>query len=476
MAAMPHIRKRHLVIAALVLLALCLGGSFVYFSLLSEQQLRDVLDETERLDPGWTIRELQAKRIVVPEEQNSAEDLINGRALVPQKWPFWEMSRADSTLGLSQDELDKLRDSFENLEPPHQLDESQINALRKELAKAKASLTELRKIIDKPRGRYPLTFSKDSYSTRLADTQNTRRCANLLGHDILLKAQDRDMAGAFQSCRCIINAQRAIGDEPTVISMLVRIAIRTLAGKNLERILAQGQLAEADLAGMQRLLEEEEREPLLLIAARGERALADGFLEAVQKREIPLNSMNQKNFDKMEALYYALSPGTIRRARVALLRFNNEFVELAKLPINEQNAKLQSMRTSIDDLPKVARLIALRREKLTEAFHRDIAYTRCAIALVATERFRLANGRWPERVEELVPAFLANTLTDPFNGKPLRMLRAKEGLVIYSIGEDGVDNGGQLDQRPPRKAFDRGYRLWDVSNRRQSPKSTNAKE
>ena len=52
------------------------------------------------------------------------------------------------------------------------------------------------------------------------------------------------------------------------------------------------------------------------------------------------------------------------------------------------------MRTSIDDVPKVARLIAPYRERLTEAFHRDIAYMRCAITLVAAERFRLANGRW----------------------------------------------------------------------------------
>jgi len=477
------LRKRHLLIGALVALALCVGGSFVYLTLLSEQQLRDVLDETDQLDSGWTFRELQAKRIVVPEEQNSAEDLINAKGLAPQKWPFWERSRANSDIGLSQEELDNLHDNFENLEPPFQLSDPQINALRKELARAKISLAEVSKIIHKPRGRYSLTFSKDFYSTLLPHLQDTRWCADLLGYDVLLKAQDQDMEGAIKSCRCMINAQRAIGDEPTVVSMLGRTGIRWLARKKLERILAQGRPAETDLAAMQRLLEEEDREPLLLIAVRGERGMADGCLETIQKREIPYQQLqsiagikSRSDFDKIEALYYALSPDAIKRTRVALLRFNDELVELAKLPVEEQRAKLQAMRMSIENVPKLARILVLRRDALIESFHRDIAYMRCAITMVAAERFRNANGNWPKRIEDLVPNFLAHMPIDPYDGKPLRMLRTKEGLVIYSIGEDGIDNGGQLDERPPRKAFDRGYRLWDVSNRRRPPRLHHEKQ
>ncbi len=43
-------------------------------------------------------------------------------------------------------------------------------------------------------------------------------------------------------------------------------------------------------------------------------------------------------------------------------------------------------------------------------------------------------------------------------------------MIFYSIGPDGVDDGGTLD---PKKNFgpgtDIGIRLWDVSKRRQPP-------
>ncbi len=32
--------------------------------------------------------------------------------------------------------------------------------------------------------------------------------------------------------------------------------------------------------------------------------------------------------------------------------------------------------------------------------------------------------------------------TDPFDGKPLRMREIPEGLILYSVGEDGIDEGG----------------------------------
>ncbi len=33
----------------------------------------------------------------------------------------------------------------------------------------------------------------------------------------------------------------------------------------------------------------------------------------------------------------------------------------------------------------------------------------------------------------------------PFDGKPLRYKKAAHGVIVYSVGEDGVDNGGNID-------------------------------
>jgi hypothetical protein len=93
---------------------------------------------------------------------------------------------------------------------------------------------------------------------------------------------------------------------------------------------------------------------------------------------------------------------------------------------------------------------------------------RCGVVLLAAERHRLAHQRWPEAVEEMVPQFLARPMPDAYYGKPIRLRRFADGLVVYSVGPDGIDDGGAIDPDPPNEwGRDVGFRLWDVAKRRQ---------
>lgn len=66
-----------------------------------------------------------------------------------------------------------------------------------------------------------------------------------------------------------------------------------------------------------------------------------------------------------------------------------------------------------------------------------------AVLQIAAERFRLEHGRYPERAEDLVPEFLAAVPLDPLDGNPLRYRIGENGKpFLYSVGMDGVDNGG----------------------------------
>jgi hypothetical protein len=90
------------------------------------------------------------------------------------------------------------------------------------------------------------------------------------------------------------------------------------------------------------------------------------------------------------------------------------------------------------------------------------ALLRCSRAALAAERYRQAHQRWPASLSELVQAgFLSAVPVDPLDGAPPRLLEGAGGLLIYSVGYDGKDDGGKLD--------DLGFRLWDVTNRRQPP-------
>ena len=72
----------------------------------------------------------------------------------------------------------------------------------------------------------------------------------------------------------------------------------------------------------------------------------------------------------------------------------------------------------------------------------EIPNLRTARVALAVERFRLANGKLPDKLDELSPMFLKKIPADPFDGKPLHYKKLDKGYVVYSIGEDGKDDGG----------------------------------
>jgi hypothetical protein len=148
-----------------------------------------------------------------------------------------------------------------------------------------------------------------------------------------------------------------------------------------------------------------------------------------------------------------------------------EIVEIAKLPVEEQRPKLARYVPSIHEnreLPTYVRLMVPSMHKFAEAFWHRQAWLRCAIVAVAAERYRLANGHWPDSLPSLVPEYLAGVPLDPFDAKPLRYLRLKDGVMIYSVGPDEKDDGGNLDRENPTKpGTDMGFQLWDVNSRRQ---------
>ena len=106
---------------------------------------------------------------------------------------------------------------------------------------------------------------------------------------------------------------------------------------------------------------------------------------------------------------------------------------------------------------------------------RWLANLRCAATGIAVERFRMANNRWPNTLDELVPKFIERVETDPYTAEPLLYKKFADGVAVYSVGQDLKDDGGdvvsKLRGNQPRGEYDvtqptdLGMRLWDVEKR-----------
>ncbi|MFZ2055280.1 MAG: hypothetical protein WAU81_13925 [Candidatus Aminicenantales bacterium] len=62
---------------------------------------------------------------------------------------------------------------------------------------------------------------------------------------------------------------------------------------------------------------------------------------------------------------------------------------------------------------------------------------------LACKIFRNQTGRYPENLASLVPEILNEVPIDPFTGKPLVYRLQDDGVIIYSIGSNEKDDGGQ---------------------------------
>ena len=93
---------------------------------------------------------------------------------------------------------------------------------------------------------------------------------------------------------------------------------------------------------------------------------------------------------------------------------------------------------------------------------RKQAQTRAAATAVALTNYRNDTGHYPASLQELVPQYLPSVPADPFGAKPMRYLLNDGQVTIYSVGDDRVDDGGQLERKeddPYKKTLDVGLVL-----------------
>ena len=76
--------------------------------------------------------------------------------------------------------------------------------------------------------------------------------------------------------------------------------------------------------------------------------------------------------------------------------------------------------------------------------HRRLAAAALAVRWYAVEH----DGRLPASLEELVPRYLPAVPLDPMaKGRPLGYSPDPARPMVYSVGENGIDNGGETTRR-----------------------------
>jgi hypothetical protein len=443
--------------------ALLVIGWGVYSAVSADRHLKRALEEVSRADPGWQLADIEAARPVLPDAQNSAPLVLAVRGRVP-RWNVWPTT--------------DLANRLNELPPRVRLSADEHRGITDDLEDVEEALRLVGPLADMPQGRYKVNWSRDYIGTLMPHLDAQHVVRQLLWYDLMLRAEEGDPDGALADCRRLLNLGRSLGDEPMLISQRVRTDAARAAVRGAQRVLAQGEPGDAALAELQRRLAEEETHPGFLIGLRGGRAGIDGLMALIQADEFAWQTLlsdvlpqDRTGRETLDALLFSLTPGGEKESRAALLQHATEYIEAARLPPEEQGPVFARLAAQSSQMPPLARQLNFRDVLVSQLFRAGRAEFRCAVVALAAERFRRRHGRWPGRLDELAPEYLATVPADPFGGGPLRLRRLPDGLVIYSVGPDGQDDGGDVRgvPEPFKTGLDLGFRLWDVDHRRQAP-------
>ncbi len=91
------------------------------------------------------------------------------------------------------------------------------------------------------------------------------------------------------------------------------------------------------------------------------------------------------------------------------------------------------------------------------------------LTALTLEYYLLRRGEYPEGLEELPSEFLIEPPLDPMDGQVMRYRKTANGYLLYSVGWDGVDDGGAVDPgsqgagKPSIASFDyKGDWVWEI--------------
>ena len=431
---------------------------------LGDERLRAETARLDADDPGWKIEAIFAARekAAPPPDENAATAVLKLAEDIPEDWRKWRNS----------DDANKwwARRPNNHL-PPHDA----TDAARKFAADTALVRAEALKLRDKRAGSFPLTLPPDPITMMLPHLDKSRQVLSLLQYDAYLAAIDKNPNRAIRAARAALAVSRAIGDEPLLVSQLVRIAAGVLAAQTAMQVIAWGEPTEG-LAELQAELLAEAEVPYFRIGMRGERAMLDRVFRGLADGTIPvehwfgyaeIHNPGPQHY-AMFKTYRAFIPGDHAKS----LEITSKYVEAAKLPHHEQLAALGAIPIP-PGAPEEFRYILTRLflpacQKVAEAGLRARAELLAAATCVACERFRQKHGRWPETPAELVPAYLPAVPLNPFDGKPISYRTFPDRIAVYFHWADSPRKVDDLPEEfrqgnPPGAAY--GYRLWNPERR-----------
>ncbi|MGD9857947.1 MAG: hypothetical protein AB7U20_23630 [Planctomycetaceae bacterium] len=318
----------------------------------------------------------------------------------------------------------------------------------------------------RPRYFSPLIAPNDSglINVVMQTEQNSREAARVLTAQAMLELGSGEIDRAFELTLACHRLARQISEHPTIIGSLISIALEAMVTQGDSAIVVDRRLTTEQAAEFRRRLQAlPPTRTIAEICDRGERFMAlDSTLSLFAGRAIddqipgaavrmgfnPNPSLRRFNEFYDEAIdVLKLSDPNERSRGFAELdeRVSRRLEQDAHWWLQFALHSRSAVSEWIGDV-LVRLLWPVLEQAAVAQDRRTIRLALCDIGYALAE-FRAGQGRFPEALDDLVPAFIEAVPLDPYTGAPYRYQLTDGGFLLHSVSQNGVDDGGVMDVR-----------------------------
>ncbi len=285
-----------------------------------------------------------------------------------------------------------------------------------------------------------------------------RKLGSLVVLQALTAAEEQRPADAITSVQDLLRMAWSLEELPWPIAQEVRQDLVNQAARTTAVIVTRSRFTDSQLAFIQDGFARVPDQPALRHALTGLVALGVGEtrggyagMEAVlggSQYQIPSEGMP---LHVLAALHFAA--GLHLRDRVLLIDRLHRIAAASDRDDDDAVEKAMDLEGLLQQLNN-ARVPGLRPltisvlsgvTPLRVSHCESMAYARAARLICAIERHRLAHeNELPDNLTTIDPALLPSMPADPFDGCPMRYRRLWDGYVVYSVGQNGVDDSGLI--------------------------------
>ena len=440
----PKKRRRLKVSHVLIIFFLAGAGFFACYRLSLKSKLRARIDAIAAAGYPVTCAELDKWYSIPENAENAAYTITDAFSY----YKLWDKDKSESLPVVGPAKLPA------RTEP---MNEEMKALLTQYIADNNETLELLHEGAAIEHSRYPIDLSA-GFETKLPPLSEIRKAVFLLKLEAILHAENGDGESTVRSAKSSFGIARSLVKEPIVVSQLVRVACQSLAATTIEYCINRIELKDEQLVELIECVHNSERISGISCAFVGERCNGISFFKA--PGSINPDLINGIPFRPVLELFKAA--GLVDADAIIYLDIMEEYIKSVRFPLHKRQDAVRAIDARLRSTSKIHILLhslmpALSR--ITTIDLRNVAHLRNARVALAIERYRLAVGKLPDALADLVPAYLDAVLIDPFDGNELRYKKLDTGFVVYSIGEDLSDDGGK--EKPPRKTKESPN--WDVT-------------